>query len=266
MIYLNDEPVPVTRFPDNTTQVWKINEEHLRKDRAAIDWEYSYEGELIEIAQLVDLLRAYGKKKISLYIDFLPFGRQDHPPSNGTTFALMSFARLLNAVGLDDVYIMDPHSEWALELINNSHAEYPRRELANVYHTVEARLVCYPDKGARRKYTELYSHSSIYGEKVRDLETGRILTYTLELGNRNIKDQTILIVDDICDGGATFELLSKALYEAGAAEVHLFVTHGLFTKGLRPLYAAGIKRIFTNKGEVIPMSDGVFKFRELEKR
>jgi len=58
-----------------------------------------------------------------------------------------------------------------------------------------------------------------------------------------------MIVDDICDGGATFILLAKELYAAGAKEVNLFVTHGIFSKGLIPLYEAGIKRIFTQDGE-----------------
>ena len=76
----------------------------------------------------------------------------------------------------------------------------------------------------------------------------------------------MLIVDDICDGGKTFELLAEQLYSNGAEEVNLFVTHGLFTKGLRPLKNAGIKRIFTNKGEAIQMADGGFGFRKTENR
>lgn len=249
-LYLNEEPVPVTRFPDNTTQVWKINEDHLRRDRALIEWRYSSESELIELAQLVDLLRAYGKKKISLYIDYLPFARQDHPISNGTTFALHSFTKLLNAIEIDNVFIDDPHSEMALQLINNSHAEWPRREVNDVVKGLGRPLLCYPDKGARRKYTELYSHSSIYGNKERDPATGRITEYLLQPGGRNIVGESVLIVDDICDGGATFVLLAEALYEAGVKEVNLFVSHGIFSKGLRPLKDAGIKRIFTKSGEV----------------
>lgn len=256
MIYLNGEPINVTRFPDNTTQVWNINEEHLRTDRADIEWKYSYEGELLELAQLKDLLEAYGKKRTALYIDYLPFARQDHPVSNGTTFALHSFAKLLNAIEFNSVTIEDPHSEMALELINNSHVDYPIREVRTCFNLVQADYVCYPDKGARRKYTEVYSHSSIYGEKVRDLSTGRITNYELQLGNRSIDGKNILIVDDICDGGKTFQLLSINLYDVGAAKVHLFVTHGLFTKGLKPLKESGIKRIFTKNGEAIQKVGG----------
>ena len=44
-----------------------------------------------------------------------------------------------------------------------------------------------------------------------------------------------LIVDDICDGGGTFIPLAKKLKNAGAKTVTLYVTHGIFSKGLDPL-------------------------------
>jgi hypothetical protein len=34
--------------------------------------------------------------------------------------------------------------------------------------------------------------------------------------------------------------------------VHLYVTHGIFSRGLAPLRESGIKRIFTHKGEEKP--------------
>ena len=57
-------------------------------------------------------------------------------------------------------------------------------------------------------------------------------------------------MDDICDGGATFTLLGYALQAMGVTEIHLYVSHGLFTKGTQVLREAGIKRIFTKVGEI----------------
>jgi len=36
----------------------------------------------------------------------------------------------------------------------------------------------------------------------------------------------------------------------GAKDVALYVSHGIFSKGLEPLREGGIKRIFTKDGEV----------------
>ena len=51
-----------------------------------------------------------------------------------------------------------------------------------------------------------------------------------------------MIVDDICDGGQTFIELAKALEKQGAHQIFLYVTHGIFSKGLDTLkvYFSGV--------------------------
>ncbi len=247
MIYLNGNPLDVTRFPDNTTQVWKLSESLLQLTNFAhITWEFSQEGEFLHIAQLKDLLDSYGIDA-ALRIKYLPYGRQDKKVGNNTTFALRTFAKLLNSLQFNEVVIHDPHSLIAIELIDNSRAVYPMYELVTAIQLTDADYVCYPDKGALLKYSKIYPYEYSYGEKVRDQLTGHITSYEL-FGESAGK--TVLIVDDICDGGMTFKLLAKQLLDAGAKEVHLFVTHGIFSNGLRTLKESGIKRIFTEKGEV----------------
>lgn len=247
MIMLNGQPLNVTEFPDKTSQVWKLPKEALTSKTAHIKWSFSHEGELILLAQLEDLLRNKRKCVITLEITYLPYGRQDKDVSNDATFALHSFAFLLNALGFDSVVIHDPHSEVALKLIRNSTAVYPDTQLRTAIKDTKAELLCFPDKGACEKYGKRWPQGSyIYGEKVREQSTGNITSYKL-IGSP--KGKNIMIVDDICDGGATFKLLTKDLLVAGAKEVNLFVTHGLFSKGVRPLLDSGIKRIFTEDGE-----------------
>ena len=50
-----------------------------------------------------------------------------------------------------------------------------------------------------------------------------------------------LVMDDICDGGATFLKLREAI--DSRVGLDLYVTHGLFTKGVDELYK-GYKNIF----------------------
>lgn len=260
-ILLNGEPVPVTRFPDNTTQIWKLPEVWLQLDRPIITWQYSYEGELMEIGQLKDLLESYGVKGIILRIDYLPFARQDHPVSNITTFALRTFATLLNALEFEAIYIDDPHSETALTLIKNSSATYPTTMVYKVMNETRSDLIVYPDLGALRKYSKLYTqYHSISGEKTRDKLTGYITSYKL---NGECAGRRALIVDDICDGGATFVLLAKELKAQGAKEVNLFVTHGIFSKGVHPLYDAGISRVFTRNGEAVKILPDTVGYRKI---
>lgn len=250
-LMVNGEYINTTRFPDNTTQVWKLPEEWFKNERITIWWDYSSESELIELAQLKDLLTVRGVKRVYLNIMYLPFARQDKNIFNDSTFALLSFAKLLNSIEFEEIFIMDPHSARATDLINRSRALYPHGAVMRAKQLTGSNLICYPDAGAVMKYSKAYHYFdglTIYGHKVRDQATGRITSYEL-VGNCD--GARVLIVDDICDGGATFRLLSAALYDGGAEEVALFVSHGLFTQGLKPLLNSGISRIFTKDGEEI---------------
>jgi len=241
MIRLESHKIAPTFFPDKTSQVWKIPQTLLNEHSATIYWDYENESELIHIAQLKDLLDQNEVKAV-LEISYLPYARQDKEISNESTFALKTFSKILNCLQFDTVFISDPHSKTATDLIQNSVAQY--NALPNIKHDI----LCYPDKGAVLKYSVLYKTDYAYGEKVRDQLSGNILNYAL-FGN--VKNKSVLIVDDICDGGATFIFLTKALLEAEAKEVNLFVSHGLFTKGIKILKDAGINRIFTKQGEII---------------
>jgi ribose-phosphate pyrophosphokinase len=98
------------------------------------------------------------------------------------------------------------------------------------------------------KYSKIYDDwPFIYGEKVRDQASGRITSYQV-VGDA--KGKRVLIIDDICDGGQTFMLLTRELLSAGASQVVLFVTHGIFSKGIRSLFDSGISQIFTKSGNV----------------
>lgn len=251
MIYLNDIPVVPTVFPDGTSQVWKLGDEVLKERVSCIKWDFASENEFLQLAQLKDLLDA--KQIIAdLHIDFLPYGRQDKEVSNYNTFALTTFAKLLNSLNFARVYCIDPHSNVAERLIKNFIPTYPLVKIKNLKKKLEADLICYPDSGAKAKYTTLLKEKNIFAMKYRNQQTGLIEGMSLvddSMCDIKLNGEKVLIVDDICDGGMTFILLAKKLYEAGAKDVNLFVTHGIFSKGLHVLYDAGIEKVFTNKGE-----------------
>lgn len=253
MILLNGHVIKPTLFPDKTSQVWKIEKlpEHFCLE-SEIEWRFEEEAEFLWIAQLKALCDMTCIN-ISLRLPYLPYGRQDKEINNHQTFALRVFAKLLNTLKFTEVICTDPHSEEASKLINHFQAEYPIDVICKSFLKTQSDLICYPDHGALRKYSSLLKGINfpyIYGKKLRDQLTGNILEY--HLGTvLNLKDQKVFIVDDICDGGMTFILLAKALYEHGVKEVNLYVSHGIFSKGLGVLKEAGIKRIFTKEGEKI---------------
>src|SRR5215469_9888699 len=159
MLYLNGQPLNVTVFPDNTSQVWKLPDEILSNPSGPVRllWRYSHEGELMHLAQFVELFKGH----TTLEITYLPYARQDKEVSNTSTFALRTFARILNELNFDKVIIHDPHSDVALKLIRNSVAKYPMRRVEEVAQQIDKErggftIFCYPDKGAVSKYVKIY--------------------------------------------------------------------------------------------------------------
>jgi phosphoribosylpyrophosphate synthetase len=67
-----------------------------------------------------------------------------------------------------------------------------------------------------------------------------------------------LILDDICDGGATFLAVVEALKKRVGLpimEFHLFVSHGIFSKGRKVLEEQGIQIYTTNS--LLHNTDGI---------
>ena len=96
----------------------------------------------------------------------------------------------------------------------------------SVINTIGANdlLLCYPDEGAAKRYSELMEAEYIFGIKHRNWRTGKI--ERLELTDSwKVIGQNVLIVDDICSRGGTFTYTAKALKEAGAKEIFLYVSH-----------------------------------------
>lgn len=246
MISLNGVVIKPTLFSDQTSQVWKVPAEAFSAAGASITWDFEQESEFMQLAQLKTLL---DKKNIpaNLIMKYLPYARQDKEVSNESTFGLITFSRLLNSLNFKEVVAIDPHSEAPYELIKNFTSINPNVALEVATQLTEADLYCYPDKGAVTKYTKMYYHPYVYGKKIRNQSTGAIESLKLE---GDVKGKRVLIVDDICDGGGTFSWMASLLYDSGAKEVNLFVSHGIFSKGLKPLKEAKIERIFTKEGEV----------------
>lgn len=238
-----------TIFPDKTSQVWHIPEIFLKiGGNVRISWYFEQEAEFIWLAQLVNLFDYYSMSP-SLYIPYLPYGRQDKEIDNDSTFALRTFKRLLSFLDFKEIITEDRHSELHSDYYIGWDKSKISKAITSVVLEKNIDSLLYPDKGALSKYVKIMENLHIpytSFNKNRDAATGRLVIDPIPDEYRHhYVDKKILIVDDICDGGATFIEASNMLYEVGAEEVHLYVSHGLFTKGQQVLFDAGIKSITT---------------------
>lgn len=223
MLKLNGKEVKPTIFPDKTSQVWKLD---TILDNNVIEWRYETEAEFIHLAQLVTLLKKKGRGTIELWMPYLPYARQDKFIHNNECFALRTFANLLNQLELNRISSFDAHSAVAGRVIKNFHSVSADALIGQIVKDYD--VIIYPDAGAVTRYT---NHGKPYdcGNKVRDQLTGRITHYELTQGGFPAGTRA-LVIDDICDGGATFVLLGQELEKRGI-KASLYVSHGIFSKG-----------------------------------
>ena len=193
------------------------------------------DGEVMQLALLKDAISRYFvglTPKFKLVLPYLPYARQDRVMVDGESFSLKVFCNMINSMGFDSVEIHDCHSDVGVSLLNNV-VNVPQSIQSNmniVPHTYDA-LVS-PDGGALKKVYNVAKESVILeviqASKHRDVSTGE-LSNPQVLGD--VDGKTLLIVDDLCEGGFTFVQLAKVLKEKGAKRVDLYVTHGVFSKG-----------------------------------
>lgn len=236
--------VKPTIFPDGTSQIWKLPKEILDSSMTMVTWYYENDAELMHIGSLKQLLKK--SKFTRLHMPFLPYGRQDKKVFNDTTFNLEVFAKIINAFEFTMVSSVDTHNyPRTVELINNFVNYEVEDTIRDLQNKLDITKTVFPDFGARMRYNVSNDRSTIIGHKVRDQLTGNITDYELEFPELTQTDK-LLIVDDICDGGATFiKLVNKIKELQPNVEINLFVTHGIFSKGKQILLDAGIKNIYT---------------------
>ncbi len=178
--------------------------------------------------------------KRNLILSYLPHARADRRFEVGNAFPLAVFTQTIKGL-FDEIFVNDIHSKWFQDNIDCIVEEYHQYGcfLSSSIKVQSGDVLVAPDKGARGKIVRLQQQLDkriistfvVEASKKRDKETGRILETTVDT-NIPLTGKRCIIVDDLADGGGTFLPLAEKLKELGAGQVDLYVTHGIFAKGL----------------------------------
>jgi len=249
-----DMPHKVWTFPDGQPHFQLTGEDEL-DDRieATIETAIRSPQELFEVLQAKDVLGNLGYN-VSLDVRYLLGARMDRAIDSYQPFTLQIVARLINGAGFNRVRILDAHSEIATRLIRRAENILPFDALFMAAAAKQVDSVVIPDKGAIPRVMKMFETRWPYGDtevvtcnKTRDMASGNILKFSVI--NPDDVGKSCLIVDDICDGGGTFTGLAKELRAKGAKGVNLFVTHGIFSKGI-PL--EGVDHVYCTDSYIDP--------------
>lgn len=184
--------------------------------------------------------------EVHAFIPYFPAARQDRASDGRSALTLELTGDLLTR-NRAMVTVFDPHSHWIYEHATIWRALMPEDFAVPIRPDVVG--VIAPDAGARQRASSFRDRfypgrELLECSKHRDPVTGALFGYhmpALPAKGRYI------IVDDICDGGGTFNMLANAYSQdplASSSELELFVSHGIFSKGLAAISPV-ISRITT---------------------
>lgn len=212
------------------------NPEELEGANLVIDARVGTMNDLGMLLAVTNTVRQYQPKRVKALIPYFPGARADWQEP-GCPLTVQVYAEIINLQDYDQVYMLDPHSPVTPALVEKT-------TILNQVPLIEkflpkdlAGLIC-PDAGAEKRTMKLAKAigcgTVVFAHKHRDTRTGALSGFSM---NRLDKEGPYVVVDDICDGGGTFLGLAEE-YEKdpkGTGPLHLWVTHGIFSKGLSSL-------------------------------
>jgi ribose-phosphate pyrophosphokinase len=248
MIKVNDIPISPTMFPDGTSQMWKLPSGLFEGHFVDIKWNFESERELMDLFSLRALI--HDSKEVRIHIPYLPYARQDKDITNTSTFNLRVFAALINGMNFYRVSAVDVHNPVLTGAIIKNFCNLSVKCLHEILiSNIKPDYIVFPDKGAALAFLHV---PYLIAEKDRKQDSGFVAGINFNPiqynGDTNIlRDKLFLVIDDICDGGATFLKVAEwfKVY-VQKYDLHLFTTHGIYSKGKEPLINAGFKLYTTN--------------------
>ena len=236
----------ISHFPDGQqdvtlTQIDDVNIEILSRFNSFQDLEL--------IICATKALNRFGIKNVSLYIPYLLGARSDRQfQEGGTSYLVDVVAPIINSLNFKTVTVMDVHSDVAaacinnLKIVSNFNLVHESLELINS----KGFVLISPDAGALKKNYKI-ADLLAYKDKIYTATKSRAVDGSLS--NQAIPDyqndrfehmnKDVVIIDDICDGGATFINLGKIIkhgrHQKCTGKTYLIVTHGIFSKLFKEL-------------------------------
>ena len=226
---------------------------------------YKNDLDLIRIALMKDAIQEIigSNTKYSLNMPYHPYARQDRVCAQGDAFSLRVAVNMIRSLNFDKILVKDPHSNVLAGMYPAGVLEIKSQDIVlmnlirwnlSKSENPKSLVLIAPDEGAFKKteslldkfdYSAFTDVSMVRCFKKRDPKTGKILSVECldEIPNNPV---TVVVTDDICDGGGTFIALIENIKHkfSKGSKFYLCVTHGIFSKGVDVLKEAGYDAVF----------------------
>ncbi len=189
---------------------------------------------LMELLIITDALRRSSAARITAVIPYFGYARQDRRTKARTPISAKLVANMLVGAGIERVLTMDLHAAqiqgfFDIPVDNLYASPLFTLDIKSAFNgRLDDLMVISPDVGGVARARELAQRIGCplaIVDKRRE-KPGEVAGMTV-IGD--VTDKTCIIVDDLCDTAGTLCKAADVLIEAGASEVHAYISHGVLS-------------------------------------
>ncbi|CAB4842939.1 unannotated protein [freshwater metagenome] len=191
--------------------------------------------QIMEQLIMVDALKRASAKRITVVTPFYGYARQDKKPRGREPISARLMADLFKTAGADRLMVVDLHASQIQGFFDGpvDHL-FALPMLANYVGSKVDRsrlTIVSPDSGRVRvaeRWSDLLGGCPIaFIHKTRDPRVPNEAVVGRVVGD--VQGQTCVVIDDMIDTAGTIAKAVEALFEAGAKDVIVAATHGVFS-------------------------------------
>lgn len=253
------------KFPDN--EIYVRYDVPVKEEEVVLVQSFygDISDQMIEVIFAAQTAKDLGAKEVALVAPYFPYFRQDKRFKPGECISIQVISKMFNRV-LDRLMVVDPHLHRLKSMYDvftckcrrlsadPAIADYIRKRLKNV-------IIIGPDWESYRwaeKTADIIGCESAILEKKRYSATKVDVRINKKI---DLKDRTVVLVDDIISTGHTMQDAIKDLKKIGAKRFVVICVHALFVgDAMKRLARTGAKIVScntikhrTNKIDVVPI-------------
>ena len=214
---------------------------------------------LMEQLLMIDALKRGSAKRITAILPFYPYARQDKKHRGREPISARLIADLFKAAGAHRLVSVDLHTDQIQGFfdgpVDHMHALPILTKHIQENYNLDNIVVVSPDAG-RVKESEKWANQLggaplAFIHKTRDIDVANKVTANRVVGD--VEGRTCVLLDDMIDTGGTIAGAVQVLKNAGAGDVIIATTHGVFSDPARErLSECGAREIITT--DTLPQS------------
>ncbi|MBA4022988.1 MAG: ribose-phosphate diphosphokinase [Gordonia sp.] len=190
---------------------------------------------LMEQLIMIDALKRGSAKRITAILPFYPYARQDKKHRGREPISARLVADLLKTAGADRIITVDLHTDQIQGFfdgpVDHMHAQGQLAEYVKDKYGTKDITVVSPDSGRVRvaeKWADALDGAPLaFIHKTRDPLVPNQVKSNRVVGD--VEGRTCVLIDDMIDTGGTIAGAVRVLKDAGAGDVVIATTHGVFS-------------------------------------